>query len=137
MALMNASDFGVISLQTKSCLPLKSKICHEHVLWMADAQESTPQSYDDTAGPTLAQNHHDKQKSRLSTHMPQLTRHGPQETTENPKISVLLTWGACSSNSSSSSSSNNNNNNNNNNINNSNNNKRNHNTASATTPQLC
>ena len=70
MTLMNASDFGIINLQTKSRLPLKSKICHEHMLWMADAQESTRPRYDDTAGRTLAQNHHDKQKLRLSTHMP-------------------------------------------------------------------
>ena len=85
MTLMNASDFGITNLQTKSPLPLKSKICHEHVLWMADAQESTHPSYDDTAGCSLAQNHRDKQKSRLSAYLKlrSLVNH------RQPRISVL------------------------------------------------
>ena len=81
MTLMDASDFGITNLQTKSPLPLKSKICHEHVLWMADAQESMHPSYDDTAGCSLAQNHRDKRKSRLSTRMPQgMVLRKPQRT---------------------------------------------------------
>lgn len=47
-------------------------------------------TYDNTAGRTLAPNHHDKEKSRLSTFT---KRQGAQENTGNPKISVLLPWG--------------------------------------------